>query len=187
MELYFKTRNQWRKWLEKNHATSDGIWLVYYKKQSGKTSVKYDEAVEEALCFGWIDSKLKSVNEEYYIQYFTRRRKGSVWSKYNLDRVRKMIEAGKMMPAGMSEYQKALDNPKVIYDNRNDMKPVIPDDLLEALKTNRQAHENFLNFSNSNRRIYLFWLNSAKREQTRKARISKIVEFSELNKRPGML
>lgn len=187
MELYFKTRTQWRKWLEKNHATSDGIWLIYYKKGSGKSSVKYDEAVEEALCFGWIDSKLKSVNEDYYIQYFTRRRKGSVWSKYNLNRVKKMIEAGKMMPAGMAEYQKALDNPKVIYDNRNDSDPEIPDDLMESLKANPKAHDNFMNFSNTNRRMYIFWLNSAKREQTRKNRISRIVEYSEQNKLPGML
>lgn len=187
MELYFKTRGQWRKWLEKNHATSDGIWLIYYKKGAGKESVKYDEAVEEALCYGWIDSKMKSVNEEYYIQYFTRRRKGSVWSKYNLNRVKKMMEAGKMMPAGMEEYQKALDNPKVIYDNRNDGDPEIPDDLLEALKANMTAHDNFMNFSKSNRRNYIFWMNSAKREQTRKIRINRIVEFSEQNKRPGML
>lgn len=186
MELYFKTRRQWRKWLEKNHATSDGIWLIYYKKASGTTSIKYNEAVEEALCFGWIDSKLKSVNEDYYIQYFTRRRKGSVWSKYNLERVRKMIELGMMMPAGMSEYQKALDNPKVIYDNSKDEDPVIPEDLLEALNANRKAQENFMSFSKSNRRMYLFWLNSAKREPTRKTRIGKIVAFSEQNKRAGM-
>lgn len=187
MELYFRTRRQWRKWLEKNHATSDGIWLIYYKKASGKVSVKYDDAVEEALCFGWIDSKLKSVNEDYYIQYFTRRRKGSVWSKYNLERVKKMIEKGMMMPAGMSEYQKALDNPKVIYDNSKDEDPVIPDDLMEALRENKTAKDNFMRFSKSSRRMYLFWLNSAKREQTRLIRIGKIVEFAEENKRPGMM
>jgi uncharacterized protein YdeI (YjbR/CyaY-like superfamily) len=187
MELYFKTREEWREWLEENQTRVDGVWLIYYKKSSGKPRIKYEDAVEEALCFGWIDSKLKSVNEEHYIQYFTPRRQGSVWSKYNLDRVKNLIEKGLMKPSGLVAYQKALENPRLIYDNKSDGEPVIPDDLMKALKENAIAYENFLKFSPSNRRIYLFWLQSAKRQETRLKRIVKIVEVSEQNKRPGMM
>lgn len=187
MEIYFKTRQEWREWLEKNHSSSDGVWLIFYKKASGKPRVGYDEAVGEALCFGWIDSKLKKVNEEYYIQSFTPRRKRSLWSKYNMNRVKKLIDEGLMTPAGLAEYQKALDNPKLVYDNRNDAVPDIPEDLMDALILNPEAHRNFMNFSPSNRRIYIFWLNSAKREETRKNRIRKIIEQSEKNIKPGMI
>ena len=161
--------------------------MIYYKKASGKPRVEYDAAVEEALCFGWIDSKLKKVNEEYYIQYFTPRRKGSLWSKYNMNRVKKLIDEGLMMPPGLAEYQKALDNPKLIYDNKEDPDPEIPEDLNKALVFNPDAHANFMNFSPSNRRMYLFWLKSAKREETRISRIKKIVEFSAMNRKPGMM
>lgn len=186
MEIYLKTRVEWRKWLEKNHSSSDGVWLIYYKKASGKPRVEYNDAVEEALCFGWIDSKLKKVNEEYYIQHFTPRRKGSLWSKYNIDRVKKLIDEGLMTPAGLAEYQKAIDNPALVYDNKTDGDPEIPEDLMNALILNPEAHSNFMNFSPSNRRIYLFWLKSAKREETRVSRIKRIVENSEKNKKPGM-
>jgi uncharacterized protein YdeI (YjbR/CyaY-like superfamily) len=187
MELYFSTREKWRKWLEKNHSSSDGVWLVYYKKGSGKTSVSYEDAVEEALCFGWIDSKLKRVNEEYYIQSFTPRRKRSRWSKYNIERVKKLIENGLMTPAGLAEYQKALDNPGLVYENRMDGDPEVPADLMTELDRNSAAKENFLNFSASGRRIYISWLNDAKRPETRVNRIKKIVGLSEQNKRPGMM
>lgn len=187
MEIYLKSRGEWRKWLEKNHSSSDGVWLIFYKKSSGKPRVEYNDAVEEALCFGWIDSKLKKVNEEYYIQHFTPRRKGSLWSKYNIERVKKLIAEGLMTPAGMAEYQKMLVNPKLVYENRQDGEPEIPVDLQEALRLNPDAMTNFANFSRSNRRMYLFWLNSAKRTETRVKRISKIVDFSEKNIKPGMM
>ncbi|HLP72087.1 MAG TPA: YdeI/OmpD-associated family protein [Bacteroidales bacterium] len=187
MELYFATREEWRKWLEENHSGSDGIWVIYYKPKSGKPRIKYDDAVEEALCFGWIDSKLKSVNEDYYIQHFTPRRKRSLWSKLNLQRAKKLIEQGLMQPAGLREYERALADPSIVYDNKDDDEPVVPEDLLGSLKKNRKAYDNFMNFSLSGRRMYLFWLRSAKRPETRQRRIVKIVELSEKNKRPGMM
>jgi uncharacterized protein YdeI (YjbR/CyaY-like superfamily) len=186
-ELYFKNREDWRKWLEENHSISEGIWLIYYKKASGKPRIKYNDAVEEALCFGWIDSKLKRVNDEYYIQYFTPRRKKSVWSKYNLERVQSLIESGLMHPAGLEKYKEAIKNPHLVYDNRNDGEPVIPEDLKKVLLENNIAYENFLNFPASARRMYIGWLNTAKRPETRTRRILRIMEFSEQNKRPGML
>jgi uncharacterized protein YdeI (YjbR/CyaY-like superfamily) len=171
----------------KNHNTSDGIWLVYYKKPSGKPRIPYNDAVEEALCFGWIDGKIKRINDDYYIQRFTPRRKGSRWSRLNVSRVTSMQKAGKMMPAGMKAFQEAVDKPELIYEINLDDNIVTPEDLLEALKKNESAFRNFNNFSLSNKRLYIFWLNSAKKEETRQRRISKIVWFSEKNRPPGMM
>ena len=98
MELYVKTRAEWRKWLEENHSSVQGIWLIYYKKISGRPRIPYSDAVEEALCFGWIDGKIKRVNDDYYIQWFTPRRPGSRWSKLNMGKVEKLIREDRMKP-----------------------------------------------------------------------------------------
>jgi uncharacterized protein YdeI (YjbR/CyaY-like superfamily) len=187
MELYVKTRKEWRRWLEKNHATAEDVWLIYYKKPSGKPRIPYSEAVEEALCFGWIDGKIKKINEEYYIQRYTPRRRGSRWSKHNIDRVEKLIKEGKMMPAGISAFKEALEKPKLIYDNKDSGEPVMPEDLSDALNKNSKAHVNFMNFSQSTRRIYIYWLGNAKKEETRLRRIERIVNLSEQNRKPGMM
>lgn len=187
MELYVKTRKEWHRWLEKNHSTAEDVWLIYYKKPSGKPRIPYSDAVEEALCFGWIDGKIKKINEEYYIQRFTPRRCGSRWSKYNVERVEKLIKEGKMEPHGLKAFKEALENPELIYDNKVSDEPVIPEDLNNALTLNSIALENFMNFSESARGLYIKWLNNAKKAETRSGRIKKIVAFSEKNIRPGMM
>jgi len=187
MELYCTSRIQWREWLEKNHSSVDEVWLVYYKKPSGKPRIPYSDAVEEALCFGWIDGKIKRINDDYYIQRFTPRRPGSRWSKYNIERVQKLIKEGIMKPEGLRAYQKALDIPELVYDNRADGDPEIPDDLIEAFRSSETGHANFLRFPQSARRIYIEWLNYAKRTETRLRRIEKIVSLSEKNIKPGIL
>jgi uncharacterized protein YdeI (YjbR/CyaY-like superfamily) len=187
MELYFKTRMEWRSWLEKYHSTSDGIWIIYYKKASGKPRIPYNEAVEEALCFGWIDGKIKSINKDYFIQRFTPRRSGSRWSKYNVDRVRKLINEDRMEPAGLKAFNEAVERPGLIYENRSDGDPRIPDDLMDAFMNNGKAYENFKKFPPSSRRMYIEWLNSAKKSETRPRRIEKIVGLSEKNLKPGMM
>jgi uncharacterized protein YdeI (YjbR/CyaY-like superfamily) len=185
MELYVKTREEWRKWLEENHHSVHGIWLIYYKKPSGKPRIPYNEAVEEALCFGWIDGKIKSVNEDYYIQWFTPRRKGSRWSELNMNKVRNLIKEGRMTPAGLLAYDAAIKKPSLIYNTKKEENLIVPDDLLVALKNNDAAYNNFMNFPPSSRRLYVFWLNDAKRDDTRKSRIVKIVENSGNNIKPG--
>jgi uncharacterized protein YdeI (YjbR/CyaY-like superfamily) len=185
MELYVKTREEWRKWLEENHTTVHGIWLIYYKKTSGKPRIPYDEAVEEALCFGWIDGKIKRVNEDYYIQWFSPRRPVSRWSELNMSKVRNLIKEGRMAPAGLLAYEAAIKKPSLIYNTKKDENMIIPDDLLIALKYNDTSYNNFMNFPPSSRRLYVFWLNDAKRDETRKARIVKIVDRSEKNIKPG--
>jgi len=187
MELYFKTRYEWRKWLEENHSACNGVWLVYYKKHSGKPSMPYNDAVEEALCFGWIDGKIKRVNDEYYIQWFTQRRKGSVWSKLNSDRVQKLIKEGRMKPKGLAVYEEAVKKPELFYEINKDRGAIIPDDLCAALQKNKTAEANFYAFPPSRRRLFVLWLDSAKKEETRSARISKIVEQAEKNIRTGII
>ena len=185
MELYVKTREEWRKWLEENHTTVHGIWLIYYKKPSGKPRIPYDEAVEEALCFGWIDGKIKRVNEDYYMQWFSPRRPVSRWSELNMSKVRNLIKEGRMKPAGLLAYEAAIKKPSLIYNTKKDENMIIPDDLLIALKNNDISYNNFMKFPPSSRRLYVFWLNDAKRAETRKARIAKIVDRSEKNIKPG--
>ena len=185
MELYVKTREEWRNWLEENHSAVQGIWLVYFKKPSGKPRIAYNDAVEEALCFGWIDGKIKRINDDYYVQWFTPRRPGSRWSELNMSKVRNLIKEGLMKPAGMLEYVKALNKPTLIYNTKKDENLIVPDDLLIALKSNDSAYNNFINFPPSSRRLYVFWLNDAKRDETRKTRIIRIVEQSEKNIKPG--
>jgi uncharacterized protein YdeI (YjbR/CyaY-like superfamily) len=187
MELYVTTRKEWRKWLEKNHSTVNEVWLRYYKKPSGKPRIPYADAVEEALCFGWIDGKIKKINDDYYIQRFTPRRPGSRWSKYNIERVSKLIRKRLMKPAGLEAFKHSIEKPHLIYDNRTDGNPVFPDDLMIAFGSNKTAFNNFMEFTQSSQRIYIDWLNSAKRQETRLRRIEKIVGLAEKNIRPGMM
>jgi uncharacterized protein YdeI (YjbR/CyaY-like superfamily) len=187
MELYVRSRDEWRKWLEENHSKAQGIWLIYYKKISGKPRIPYNDAVEEALCFGWIDSKIKRVNDDYYIQWFTPRRPGSRWSKINMSKVQKLIKEGRMKPEGLSAFNGADKKTDVTYDTKSELTMVIPDDLMNALKNNPAACNNFINFPPSSRNLYVFWLNDAKRAETRIGRIAKIVDRSEKNIKAGMM
>jgi len=187
MELYFKNRLEWRKWLEKNCTAADELWMIIYKRHTGKGCIPYREAVEEALCFGWIDGKIKRINDEYFIQRYTPRRPGSRWSKYNIERIKKLIKEGKMTPAGLIAYNEIFKNPELVYDNRSSGDPIIPEDLLVALKEDKSAYNNFMHFSQSARRIYIEWLNSVKKAETRPGRILKIVEAAKQNRRPGMM
>lgn len=187
MELLFRNRKEWRKWLEKNFNSADELWMIIYKKHTGKMCIPYVEAVEEALCFGWIDGKIKRINDEYYIQRFTPRRSGSRWSRYNIERVEKLAKEGKMTQAGIDAYNEIFIKPELVYDNRDSGEPVIPEDLEAALRENQIAYTNFEKFSLSTRRIYIDWLNSSKRSETRTSRILKITRSAEENKKPGMM
>lgn len=178
-----KDRKEWRKWLQKNHLTSPGIWLIYYKKDSGKSTVSYEEAVEEALSFGWIDSKVNALDKERYMQIFTPRKMGSIWSKSNKQRVKKIIEQGLMTPAGLEKVEAAKkDGSWNFLDDIENL--VIPLDLKEALASNVTAENNFEAFSDSIKKQILYWIKSAKRKVTRKNRIEKIVVLAAENEKP---
>lgn len=185
--LYFENRFLWREWLIANHNNSEGIWMVYYKKQSKKKSISYGEAVEEALCFGWIDSRIKSIDNERYMQKYTPRRKNSLWSKVNRERVEKMIQEGKMTAFGMAKVEEAKKNGQWEKAYGARLKPEMPEDLRKALQKNEKAFYNFQNFPASSQTTYIYWLNSAKRPETREKRINNIVQFAFENRKPGII
>ena len=186
---YAKDRKAWRKWLGKNHATSPGIWLIFYKSSTGKRKLFYDDAVEEALCFGWIDSTSKSYNEEKYMQRFTPRKPKSGWSGPNKKRIEKLIEKGLMMPTGLEKIEIAKKNGSWesldhIYAPADQLQ--IPDDLEKAFSKNKKARTNFEHFAVFTRRQFLYWINAAKRPETRKARIKLAVLMCKANKKPSV-
>ena len=187
MELWFRNRSEWRKWLTENGERAGGIWMIMYKKHTGTQSIPYTDAVEEALCYGWIDGRIRRINDEYFVRYFAPRRPGSRWSRYNIERVEKLTRDGKMTQAGIEAYNEIFKKPHLAYDNRRSGAADIPDDFLAGLKTSPKAYENFMNFPPSAKRMYIDWYRFAKQDKTRIARMEKIIRFSELNQRPGML
>jgi uncharacterized protein YdeI (YjbR/CyaY-like superfamily) len=183
--LLFPNRHQWRAWLEEHHTTESEVWLIYYKKHTGKASVRYEEAVEEALCFGWIDSKVKRMDDESYMQRYTPRKDDSNWSESNKKRVKKLIKNGRMTQAGLAKIEIAKLNGA--WNRLNDIERdlVVPDDLKLALAGNQKAAENFEKFPASSKKQYLWWLKSAKRSETRAKRIQEIIRRAEQNIKAG--
>ena len=181
--FYAKDRNAWRKWLEKNHAKSPGVWLIYYKKSSGNRRLEYSDAVEEALCFGWIDSTSRPIDDEKYMQRFTPRKPKSGWSALNKRRVQKMIEHNLMTKAGLEKIDEAKKNGAWKHlDHIEALK--LPDDFEKALSKNKKAKINFENFPQFTRKQFLYRINSAKRPETRKERIKLLVKMAAANKKP---
>ncbi len=186
LTIYANNRQQWREWLEENHQTSSGIWLVYYKVKSGKPSIKYNEAVKEALCFGWIDSKVKALDSERYQQIFTPRKPKSVWSKLNKQYIEELVVEGLINEAGLQKIKLAKeDGSWTALDKIEALE--VPLDLQEALEANETANQNFKAFSNSAKKTILFWVDSAKRLETRLKRIEQTVNSAEHNKSPLLL
>lgn len=175
--FHAKTRKEWRKWLESNHQSEKSVWLVIYHKDSETKSVYYDEAVEEAICFGWIDSVAHKRDTESKYQFFAQRKPKSNWSKLNKERAEKMLAQGQMTASG----QKLIDLAKqtgtwdALVEVQNS---VIPDDLQNRLNENNKALENFLAFPPSSKRIILEWILNAKKEETRQKRIDETVRLA---------
>ena len=176
------SRQQWRDWLAANHDGLEGVWFVYYKKSAGKPRVGYDEAVEEALCFGWIDSLPRKVDEARSKLLFTPRKAKSVWSKLNKERIEKLIENGSMTGVGLRKIEAAKKDGSWDALNASDNLE-IGEDLQKAFSENRAAEENFSAFPASVKKAILQWIGSAKRDETRKARIEKTVSMAARNKR----
>ena len=185
-ELFVKTRKEWRDWLEKNHAIFNEIWLVYYKKHTGKPRIPYDDAVEEALCFGWIDSIVKRLDEERFCQKFTPRNDRSQWSELNKQRAEKMIEQGLMTEAGLFKVRVAKKSGEWDKKPSQNITSKMPREFKKALKSNKKASENFENLSPSYRKQYIGWIASAKRPETRERRILEVISHLEMNRKPGL-
>ncbi|MHC4184168.1 MAG: YdeI/OmpD-associated family protein [Planctomycetota bacterium] len=184
--LYFETRQEWRHWLTINHAATNEAWLVHYKKYVNKVGISYDDALEEALCFGWIDGKMHSIDEEKYKIRYSPRMGRSVWSKLNKEKAEKLIRAGKMTIAGLSKIEETKKNGywDIAYTNRKTEE--LPLDLRDMLIQDKSAWYNFQRFANSYRNNYIGWINKAKSEETRKRRIWEVVGRSSINKKPGV-
>lgn len=173
-------RQEWRNWLEKNHNKEKCIWLILFHKNSKTKSVRYDEAVEEALCFGWIDSKPNKRDNESYYHFFSQRKPKSNWSKSNKERVEKLINEGLMTPSGqeMIDLAKVTGTWEALEDVQNS---VIPIDLQELFDKNELAYTNFQAFPPSSKRIILEWILNAKKTETRLQRIQQTVELAAKN------
>jgi uncharacterized protein YdeI (YjbR/CyaY-like superfamily) len=179
-KVYAKDRVTFRKWLEKNHTSAPGIWLVYYKKNSGKPSISYPEAVKEALCFGWIDSKVNAIDEERYMQVFTPRKAKSVWSALNKKYIAELLEQNLMMPAGLKCIDIAKQNGQWASLDKVEALEM-PDDLVKLLRKGKPARENFEKFPPSSKKNILQWIASAKREETRRKRVEETVTLAAQN------
>jgi uncharacterized protein YdeI (YjbR/CyaY-like superfamily) len=184
--LPLTNRNEWRKWLAKNHDRENEIWLVFYKRHTGKPCLPYPEALEEALCFGWIDGKLKRIDDEKHAIRFCPRRPKSVWSKNNRQTAQRLIREGRMTPAGRGKIAEAKKNGNWSAAYRSREKVPLPEDLKKSLQADKQAWRNFNNFANSYQTMYIWWISAAKRPQARTKRIERVVARSARNTKPGI-
>lgn len=188
--ISFTNRESFRDWLESNHDKSSGIWMIFYKKHTEKGWITYKEALEEALCFGWIDSIVKKVDSESYVRKFTPRTNISNWSDVNKNLVIKLIKNGKMTDAGLRKIDIYLKTGKVEWDTKSiadDKKELqIPDYIINEFAQNEPALTNFNNLPKSHKRYYVLWITSAKKEETILNRLKKSTELLKENKRLGI-
>lgn len=175
-EFYFKTDTEWREWLHENHLKSKGIYLIFYKVEHENDSVRWEEAVKVALCYGWIDSTVKSLGNGKRKQYFTPRNAKSVWSALNKRYIEALISNNLMHESGLSKIEIAKQNGSWTTLDAVE-NGTIPNDLQIEFDKNPEAYTNYQNFAPSYRKSYLYWLNQAKREETRKKRITEIIQL----------
>src|SRR5688572_16132455 len=175
--FYAKNRKAFRTWLEKNHDKEKNVWLILHNKTSASKSISYVEAVEEALCFGWIDSKANKRDGESRYQYFAKRKPNGVWSGINKERIEKLITQGLMTKAGLAVIEQAKKNGSWNAHDKID-KIEIPKDLADALAKNKKASDNFKTFAPSSKKIILNWIYSAKRPETREQRVVDTVQLA---------
>jgi uncharacterized protein YdeI (YjbR/CyaY-like superfamily) len=177
------TRADWRSWLAAHHDRETEIWLVYNKRHTGEPRVEYDDAVEEALCFGWIDSIVRTIDADRYAQKFTPRKAKSKWSELNRRRFAKMVAEGKMTAAGLAKAPPKEEEgaaPKPI------MGDTVPAYIEEALRADGVAWVNFSQLAPSHRRMYVRWIEDAKKEETRRKRLAEAIGLLEQNKKLGL-
>jgi len=181
--LYFPDKQGWRNWLSQNHTAAAEGWLVFYKKKTAKQGVTMSEAVEEAICFGWIDGKLRRIDDERFAIRFSPRKSGSVWSKINKDRAQKLIDQGKMAAAGLATVEAAKKTGMWDSAYTNQIRDAVPSDLKEALMKQPLAWKNFSSFANTYQNMYAGYVLQAKTQKTRQMHIEKVVEQALKNKK----
>ncbi|MFY0686255.1 MAG: YdeI/OmpD-associated family protein [Cyclobacteriaceae bacterium] len=178
-----QSQTDWRKWLEKNHQSQQSVWLVYFKVSTGIPSISWSEAVDEALCFGWIDSTKKTIDETKYMQYFSKRKPKSIWSKVNKEKVARLIQHKQMRKAGFDSIDVAkLNGSWAMMDEVEAL--VIPEDLKDAFSKHEGSMQYFDGLSKSAKKLLLHWIISAKRPETRQKRILEIALNASKKQRP---
>ncbi|HOS48141.1 MAG TPA: YdeI/OmpD-associated family protein [Bacteroidia bacterium] len=181
--FYPKSTKEWRKWLEKNHQSHTSVWVVFFNKSSKKKTISWSEAVDEALCFGWIDSKKIKIDEESSHQFFSKRKAISTWSKINKEKIKRLIEENKMSKAGNEIIEIAKKNGSwEMLDEVEELK--VPTELNSEFETNPTARDFFNSLSKSNRKMILHWIVMAKRSETKQNRIKEIIERGNQNLKP---
>jgi uncharacterized protein YdeI (YjbR/CyaY-like superfamily) len=171
------SQQEWRRWLKQNHSSKQSVWLILYKKESRKPTIRWSDAVDEALCFGWVDSKRKPLDEEKFIQFFSRRKSNGTWSKVNKGKIERLIAEGLMTKAGLMCIDAARQNGSwTILDDVEELK--IPKDLTKEFKTQPGSKDYFKSLSKSVRKMILQWLVLAKRPETRQKRITEIAALA---------
>ena len=183
--LDFRNVAEWRMWLRRNHSKSQGEWVYMYKK-AAKDGLRYQDALNEALCFGWIDGQIRAVDEEKFRQRWTPRRQGSIWSQSNKARVKRLVAEGRMCEAGLSAVKIARKSGtwQKAYSNRRS--PHVPPELVEALRTDPLARKNFNRLAPSYRRIYAGWVADAKQGTTRQRRVEAVLRRAREARKPGI-
>ena len=179
-ELYFKNDTDWRNWLSKNYNTSNGVYLIFYKVENEEESMRWEEAVKVALCYGWIDSTVKSLGNGKRRQYFCKRKTKSIWSALNKKYILELTSKNLMHKSGLEIIEIGKQNGSwTALDSVE--KGIIPEDLQIEFNKNQKAFSNFKNFAPSYRKNYLYWINQAKREATRTKRITEIIDLCSKN------
>lgn len=181
----FAGKEEWRAWLTENHQTGNGLWLVFHKRHTGKSGLTYVEALEEALCFGWIDGIVKRIDDEKHMIRFSPRRRTSIWSEHNKKRVHRLIKEGRMALAGLAKVQEAKANGQWTKAAVREDVTIVPAELTEALAHNEKARLNFESLAPSYRRQFIYWVAFAKREETRRKRIEETIDLLIRDKRLG--
>ncbi len=180
------SREEWRSWLKKNYSTKSEIWLLFYKQHTGKPRVSYDDALDEALCFGWVDSIVKRVDDERYLRKFTPRKSDSVWSEVNKKRVERLIREGRMAEAGLAKVKEAKKSGEWFKRRVRKKHLEVPAFFKEALAANTKALENFNGLAPSYQRNMVGWVVSAKKEETRRKRLAEVIEVLERGEKLGL-
>jgi uncharacterized protein YdeI (YjbR/CyaY-like superfamily) len=185
----FTARNgaEWRAWLAANYAKEQEIWLVYFKAASGQTGIDYETSVEEALCYGWVDSLIQKIDEATYARKFNPRRKSSVWSASNKRRVEKLIAEERMTPFGLEKYDpnaRESTNETALKVMQSEIP--IHADILQVLKTNRQAWENFQKLAPAQQRRHIGWVVSGRKVETQQKRLAEIINLLEKGQKLGL-
>ncbi len=182
----FASATEWRAWLADNHDTEREAWLVICKKHASRSGLTYIEALEEALCFGWIDGILQRLDDEKHLIRFSPRRKNSIWSEQNKKRVRRLMRAGRMTEFGLAKIKEAKANGQWDKAAQREDITLVPAELAAALAQNEQARRNFDMLAPSYRKQFLYWIGAAKRNETRAKRVAEAIGLLEHNRRLGM-